>query len=49
MTKDDLEAALQEEMKELKAIEESLVERAYSGRSLYKLVTADIDLLILLL
>ena len=47
-TKKELEDAVAEEIEELKAIEESLIERAFSGRSLYKLVTTEIELLVLL-
>ncbi len=49
MTRDEVDEAIQEEIEELKAIEESLIERAYSGRSLYKLVTTEIELLVLLI
>jgi len=49
MTRDEVDEAIQEEIEELKAIEDSLIERAYSGRSLYKLVTAEIELLVLLI
>ena len=45
----DLESHLTPEVEELRIIEDSLIERAYSGRSLYKLVTVETRLLILLL
>lgn len=44
-----LQEAMERETAELKVIEDSLIERAYSGRSLYKLVTVETRLLILLL
>lgn len=44
-----VQEAMELEAAELKVIEDSLIERAYSGRSLYKLVTVETRLLILLL